>query len=768
MAYHHYHSPAMAGTAHHPYQHQYQHLQGPIPAYQFQQAAASSSLQYPPQEMPNGGFAANDDDDDLPAVNMAGFGARNFARQQQEEARRRIERGQQRADEQHRARLAEERYYAAKRTSEEEQDQWEEEARIHRAQQEEARRQHEQQQELNRRQEQDRRHQHAKAMSSSSSPLARSIPLRNHSYSSSSSPSPSLRELRLPDVSARPSSRSSNAVSDAFWPPGSRSGSSRMSSASNGSSSGGSSSNSRLRPIQHTSIRKTVYEDDYEEADEMEFEGGGPRRSALSRSSYGQQELPLAKCANCRESLPFEELVDHVCLDKFESPMLSGPSTPMLTAATEMVRGASAPCRTPFLEKYAQVVEKSSSPLLQTSTLPFSSSPVSREWSSGNEQTSSAASDAAKRVEELRRERIRQIEEQRAAKQVISSKAPPSEEKYRPSGTKTHNRQPGSQASSSMSSTKSSTLGFTFATTPCTETMTPSSSVESVKSSQSERLRNEARDLIKQARAERIKGMEAPVKKPALDLDGVESLLKDMRTHDDTPKKADRVPTRSSSSGSTTTRSNGLNLTLASRSQRKAKKVCSICLQTFPKSHPMVEKNGKIFCIDDYAELYLEKCRKCTRPVRDVGVRSQDVALSGLFHRDCFSCFQCSAAFDDRTFYIFENAPYCGKHYHNLNGTTCHSCNQGIEGKCRQLETGERFHPHCLTCEYENGRDFCEETLTDYYVVKDKRMCEYHFEKIQNRLLGSGLGANIAEAARLRAGKRMTFMQTFEAKKGKA
>ena len=380
------------------------------------------------------------------------------------------------------------------------------------------------------------------------------------------------------------------------------------------------------------------------------------------------------------------------------------------------------------------------------------------------------------RVEELRRERLRQIQEQRAAAknfasrgEEISNMARPT---YKMSSPSLHNREPASISSSSASSRMSSLLDSQHDLNR-TADITPSSSVES--------MHDEHRQLASMKLL--AKGERRPAKKAELDLGGIEDLLHDIHTDNAlgpeereeaaaahrrtglgirTDGRADATQNRQNNPP----RPSAADLKRRLQASRRSCKRCHACDKTFSAGQPMVEKDGKIFCIDDYAELYLEKCRKCTLPVRDVGVRSQDGALSGIYHRDCFSCFRCHSTFRDGTFYIYENAPYCGKHYHYLNGTTCHTCKEGIEGKCRQMETGERFHPRCLTCQYDNGTEFCKDTLTDYYLVQGKRLCEWHYDKVQKHREKEA-GSNGVYKPR-EAYKRRTIVRNVEAKKGRA
>lgn len=77
-----------------------------------------------------------------------------------------------------------------------------------------------------------------------------------------------------------------------------------------------------------------------------------------------------------------------------------------------------------------------------------------------------------------------------------------------------------------------------------------------------------------------------------------------------------------------------------------------------------------------------------------------DGKLKGKWHLECFGCHTCRRPFPDNTFYVFEDAPYCKRHYHELNNSLCQRCSDPIEGYCAYTSPENwGFHPNCFTCE---------------------------------------------------------------------
>ncbi|KAJ1937803.1 hypothetical protein GGF37_005059 [Kickxella alabastrina] len=132
-----------------------------------------------------------------------------------------------------------------------------------------------------------------------------------------------------------------------------------------------------------------------------------------------------------------------------------------------------------------------------------------------------------------------------------------------------------------------------------------------------------------------------------------------------------------------------------------------------------VEHQGRIYCVRDYRRMFPLVCPSCSLPCeasKDVSVH----ALDAWWHRACFNCQECRQPFPDKSFYVFEQRPYCRYDYHKLNNSLCGSCKNPIEGPCAQVYEG-RFHPACFACSY------CSEPLRDvYYSLEGKFLCENH------------------------------------------
>ncbi|CAI2165989.1 1400_t:CDS:2 [Funneliformis geosporum] len=158
--------------------------------------------------------------------------------------------------------------------------------------------------------------------------------------------------------------------------------------------------------------------------------------------------------------------------------------------------------------------------------------------------------------------------------------------------------------------------------------------------------------------------------------------------------------------------------------------LCVHCRNPIDPNVGHVERDGNVYCPQDFTDLFLPKCRRCNLPVEKEAVSASDGKLEGKWHVNCFGCHTCYKPFPDKSFYVFNNAPYCKRHYHRLNNSLCKTCDEPIEGPCAQTVEGWRYHPRCFVCFVNN----CNTPLTDiYYSFENKQYCEMHIMEIQRR-----------------------------------
>jgi hypothetical protein len=132
-------------------------------------------------------------------------------------------------------------------------------------------------------------------------------------------------------------------------------------------------------------------------------------------------------------------------------------------------------------------------------------------------------------------------------------------------------------------------------------------------------------------------------------------------------------------------------------------------------------------------------CAACQQPIYGKSIKAAGGKLTGRYHKECFACKTCQAPFPTAEFYVLNNAPYCGRHYHELNGSLCRKCGLGIEGQYLQTDRREKYHAHCFSCTE------CRVRLTeDYFEVNGNYFCERHaFSMTRNRVPSYGMNLGV-------------------------
>ena len=127
-------------------------------------------------------------------------------------------------------------------------------------------------------------------------------------------------------------------------------------------------------------------------------------------------------------------------------------------------------------------------------------------------------------------------------------------------------------------------------------------------------------------------------------------------------------------------------------------------------------------------------CKACMLPITGKSISSADGRLTGRYHKACFVCSTCQEPFSSSTFYVLEDRPYCHRHYHELNGSLCGSCDKGIEGQYLEDESTKKHHVGCFKC-----RD-CGMALRDgYFEVNGASYCEKDaWRRVQQPWMANG------------------------------
>ncbi|OXA50003.1 Paxillin [Folsomia candida] len=94
---------------------------------------------------------------------------------------------------------------------------------------------------------------------------------------------------------------------------------------------------------------------------------------------------------------------------------------------------------------------------------------------------------------------------------------------------------------------------------------------------------------------------------------------------------------------------------------------CSECGKQL-KENEFMEKDGRIYCMDDFLNLFAPKCVACRKPIKEEYCL---VALEGDWHSNCFRCKDCNCLLEDRNFFEIDGEPYCEQHFHARQCPDC-------------------------------------------------------------------------------------------------
>lgn len=153
--------------------------------------------------------------------------------------------------------------------------------------------------------------------------------------------------------------------------------------------------------------------------------------------------------------------------------------------------------------------------------------------------------------------------------------------------------------------------------------------------------------------------------------------------------------------------------------------LCSECKKPITSNKFNVEQ-GKPYCEDDYANLFLKKCAGCKAPIRDVVV----VALNQTWHKDHFVCITCGTRLASKGFFEKENNPFCQQCYEDKFCPKCNECELSITDTA-VIALGKKWHQDCFKCKN------CQKPVMDstFEVICNRPICANcinHIAKLQS------------------------------------
>ncbi|XP_014240531.1 paxillin-like [Cimex lectularius] len=142
--------------------------------------------------------------------------------------------------------------------------------------------------------------------------------------------------------------------------------------------------------------------------------------------------------------------------------------------------------------------------------------------------------------------------------------------------------------------------------------------------------------------------------------------------------------------------------------------LCQHCNKPI-KEHKFNVYEGKPYCENDYAHLFLKRCNGCHLPIKDVVV----VALNANWHREHFVCANCGTQLCNKGFFEKDMNPYCKKCFEDKYCPKCKGCDESITDTA-VMALGEKWHQTCFLCKN------CSRPITSgkFEVVNDKPLCD--------------------------------------------
>ena len=119
--------------------------------------------------------------------------------------------------------------------------------------------------------------------------------------------------------------------------------------------------------------------------------------------------------------------------------------------------------------------------------------------------------------------------------------------------------------------------------------------------------------------------------------------------------------------------------------------VCCVCSNPIG-TKSFIPKENEIYCTACYEDKFATKCVKCGKVKHsEINISithgSQVITSGGVtyrneaYHRECFTCTNCSKTLAGQRFTSREEHPYCAQCFAQLFSKRCTACSKPITGK---------------------------------------------------------------------------------------